>query len=104
MVTSVCEVGTTPRNPTSISVASVSDVGRGVTIVLVVAVTSLPSRSTTITAWPLSFSRISFWSWVQPVTSVPLNDTIVSPGLEPGLLRGRDRVVGWCRSGRPRRR
>ncbi len=56
------EVGTTPRKPTSTSVASVADVGRQVTVVLVVVVTSVPSRSTTITAWPFALSWIMSWN------------------------------------------
>src|ERR1700712_1671897 len=61
---------------------------RGETTVEGRRVSRLPSRSTTTVAVWVPLERISFCTWVQLVTGVPLKETIRSPVRKPAALAG----------------
>ena len=62
--------------------------GRAETVVFVVTVSRLPSRSTVIAARPPSLERTAVCICSQSRIVTPLNATIASPGRRPACLAG----------------
>src|SRR5512141_2452220 len=81
-------VGETPRKPAFVIRWGSFGSRRGETVVLVVRVTSRPSRRTTIVASPPPLPRIAFCICSQLVTACPLKDTMRSPGSNPADFAG----------------
>src|ERR1700709_1316977 len=81
-------VGTTPRNPSLVTLAALSRSGTVDTTVVGYRVTRCPSRSTTTVARWCSLDRISRCTWSQSVIARPLNETNRSPGWKPAALAG----------------